>query len=56
MKPTELKLLRKLVQAGEKRPLSKNDMVLLARIKFALNEYVLHDGKPEVPSVKLSNN
>jgi hypothetical protein len=39
MKTTELKMLWKLVKAGEKRPLSAADLALLLRIRFALQEY-----------------
>jgi hypothetical protein len=39
MKTTELKILRKLVKSGEDRPLSAADLVLLLRIRFALQEY-----------------
>ena len=44
MKTTELNYLRKLVKAGENRPLPKADMVLLLRLRFALAEY---DGEPD---------
>ena len=39
MKTTELKMLWKLVKAGEDRPLSAADLALLLRIRFALQEY-----------------
>jgi hypothetical protein len=39
MKRTELKMLWKLVKAGEDRPLSAADLALLLRIRFALQEY-----------------
>jgi hypothetical protein len=39
MKTTELKLLWKLVKAGEDRPLTAADLALLLRIRFALQEY-----------------
>ena len=39
MKSSELKMLWKLVKAGEDRPLSAADLALLLRIRFALQEY-----------------
>jgi len=39
MKTTELKMLWKLVKAGEERPLSAADLALLLRLRFALQEY-----------------
>ena len=39
MKTTELKMLWKLVKAGEKRKLSAADLALRLRIRFALQEY-----------------
>jgi hypothetical protein len=39
MKTTELKMLRKLVKAGEQRTLSAADLALLMRIRFALRDY-----------------
>jgi hypothetical protein len=39
MKSTEIKLLWKLVKAGEKRPLSAADLRLLMRIRSALMDY-----------------
>jgi hypothetical protein len=39
MKMTELKMLWKLVKAGEDRPLTAADLALLLRIRFALEEY-----------------
>jgi hypothetical protein len=39
MKTTELKMLWKLVKAGEDRPLSAADLALLLRLRFALQEY-----------------
>jgi hypothetical protein len=39
MKPTEIKMLWKLVKSGEERPLSAADMALLLRIRLALQEY-----------------
>jgi hypothetical protein len=39
MKTTELKMLWKLVKAGEDRPLTAADLALLLRIRFALQEY-----------------
>ena len=39
MKSTEIKMLWKLVKAGEDRPLSAADLALLLRIRFALQEY-----------------
>ena len=39
MKSSELKMLWKLVKAGEDRPLSAADLALLVRIRFALHEY-----------------
>jgi hypothetical protein len=39
MKPSELKMLWKLVKAGEDRPLSAADLALLLRLRFALQEY-----------------
>ena len=39
MKLTELKMLWKLVKAGEDRPLSAADPALLLRIRFGLQEY-----------------
>jgi hypothetical protein len=39
MKPTEIKMLWKLVKSGEKRPLSAADMALLLRVRFALQEW-----------------
>jgi hypothetical protein len=39
MKPSELKMLWKLVKSGEERPLSAADLALLLRIRFALQEY-----------------
>jgi hypothetical protein len=39
MKTTELKMLWKLVKAGEKRKLSVADLALLLRIRFALQDY-----------------
>jgi hypothetical protein len=39
MKTTELKMLWKLVKSGEGRPLTKADLALLLRIRFALQEY-----------------
>ena len=44
MKTTQLNYLRKLVKAGANRPLPKADMVLLLRLRAALDEY---DGKPD---------
>lgn len=45
MKTTELKMLWKLVKAGEKRRLSAADLALLLRIRFALQEYGASAGK-----------
>jgi hypothetical protein len=39
MKTTELQILWKLVKAGEDRALSAADLVLLLRLRFALQEY-----------------
>ena len=39
MKSSELKMLWKLVKAGEDRPLAAADLALLLRIRFALQEY-----------------
>ena len=39
MKTTELKMLWRLVKAGEDRRLSAADLALLLRIRFALQEY-----------------
>ena len=39
MKTTELQMLWKLVKAGEDRLLKKEDLALLLRIRFALQEY-----------------
>ena len=50
MKTTELKMLWKLVKAGEDRPLSAADLALLLRIRFALQEYEakVEQGPPPV--------
>jgi hypothetical protein len=45
MKTTELKMLWKLVKAGEDRPLSAADLALLLRIRFALQEYEAKSGQ-----------
>ena len=45
MKTTELKMLWKLVKAGEDRPLSAADLALLLRIRFALQEYEANTGQ-----------
>jgi hypothetical protein len=45
MKTTELKMLWKLVKAGEERPLSAADLALLLRIRFALQEYEAKIGR-----------
>jgi hypothetical protein len=45
MKTTELQKLWKLVKSGETRPLSVADMVLLLRIRFALQEYAVTETK-----------
>ena len=39
MKPNEIKLLWKLVKAGEKRPLSAADLRLLMCVRSALKDY-----------------
>ena len=39
MKSCELKMLWRLVKAGEQRKLSAADLALLVRIRFALQEY-----------------
>ena len=39
MKTSELKMLWRLVKAGEKRRLSAADLALLLRLRFALLEY-----------------
>ena len=39
MKTTELAQLRKMVKAGEQKPLPAADLALLLRIRFALQEY-----------------
>ena len=44
MKTTELKMLWKLVKAGEKRKLSAADLALLLRLRFALEEYEANAG------------
>jgi hypothetical protein len=55
MKTTELKMLWKLVKAGEDRPLSAADLALLLRIRFALQEYEAKTGQrhPEFMNFKL---
>jgi hypothetical protein len=45
MKTTELKMLWKLVKAGEKRPLSAADLAFLLRLRFALQEYEVKIGR-----------
>lgn len=47
MKTTELKMLWKLVKAGEDRPLSAADLALLLRIRFALQEYEAKTGQQQ---------
>ena len=49
MKRTELKMLWKLVKAGEDRPLSAADLALLLRIRFALQEYEVKIGQGPPP-------
>jgi hypothetical protein len=49
MKTTELKMLWKLVKSGEKRRLSAADLVLLVRIRFALQEYEAKVGQGPPP-------
>jgi hypothetical protein len=39
MKTTELQKLRKMVKAGEERPLAAADFKLLLRVRFALREH-----------------
>ena len=39
MKSCELKMLWRLVKAGEQRKLAAADLALLVRIRFALQEY-----------------
>lgn len=39
MKPSELKMLWRLVRSGEERKLSAADLALLLRIRFALQAY-----------------
>jgi hypothetical protein len=45
MNTTELKMLWKLVKAGERRPLSGADLALLLRVRFALQEYEANSGQ-----------
>jgi hypothetical protein len=45
MKSTEIKMLLKLVKAGEDRPLTVADLALLVRIRFALHEYEAQVGQ-----------
>ncbi len=45
MKTSELKMLWRLVKAGEKRRLSAADLALLLRLRFALQEYAASAGK-----------
>lgn len=45
MKTSELKMLWKLVESGEARPLSAADMALLLRIRFARLEYEAQSGR-----------
>jgi hypothetical protein len=45
MKTSELKMLWKLVKAGEDRPLLAADLALLLRIRFALQEYETKNGQ-----------
>ena len=45
MKPTEIKMLWKLVKSGEKRKLSAADLALLWRVRFALQEYEAREVK-----------
>jgi len=57
MKSSELKMLWKLVKAGEDRPLTAADLALLLRIRFALQEYEAKTGHrhPEFMDFKLVN-
>ncbi len=57
MKTTELKMLCKLVKAGEGRPLAAADLALLLRLRFALQEYEAKIGQrnPEFKDFKLVN-
>ena len=41
MKPSENKLLWKLIQRGEHRPLMATDLALLLRLRFALQAYAV---------------
>ena len=54
MKSSELKMLWKLVKAGEDRPLSAADLALLLRLRFALQEYEAAETKA-VNKVDLTN-
>jgi hypothetical protein len=57
MKSMEIKMLWKLVKAGEDRPLSAADLALLLRLRFALQEYEQREIKVatgRLSSVKLA--